>query len=277
MTRLERQTVEAHRLWATQLAAALEPDRARIETRLHTLVRQQGREQHTRRSRHQNRADIAGRPEIEETASPSPRTEARLSPIPGMADLSPIQTPDLENAEEFFSEQGHVLSSASVLECTRLFPSYLAGGIKRYLRPNNAGAFAAAVSMWLPQHGWSGCLLKVEVMSSKIDYIARELFGAHLEAENGCRYIYLSGGSRVVPNPRLTLRGCRIDMLPLILGSVIADAILATQACQTDIKEGRDRTGCVTMVVSRAADKEAEVYALLDLEKGVVIRDKLYR
>lgn len=277
MTRLEHQTVEAHRLWATQLATALEPDRTRNDTRLHTLVRQPGRERHTRRSRHQKRADAAGGPEISETASPSPRTEARLSPFPGIVDLSPIQTPNLDSSEEFFSEQGHVLSGASVLECTKLFPSYLAGAVKRYPRPRNAGAIAAAVSIWLPHRGWSGCLLKIEVISSKIDYIARELFGAHLEAENGCRYIYLSEGSRVVPNPRLTLRDCRIDMISPILGSTIADAILPTEACQADLNEGRDRTGCVTMVVSQFADKEAEVYALLDLENGAMLRDKLYR
>lgn len=277
MTRIESQTVDAHRLWATQLATALGPDRTRIETRLQTLVRQHGRGHYTRRSGHHSTADTASGTVTEPVASPSPTTEARLSPFADVVDISPIQSPDLENAEDFFSEQAQVLSSASVLECTRLFPPYLAGAIKRYPSPSNAGAIAAAVSIWLPDRGWSGCLLKVEVISSKIDYIARELFGAHLEAENGRRYVYLSGGSRVVPNPRLTLRDCRIDMLPPILGSTITDAILATQACQGDLEEGRDRTNCVTMVVPRSADKVADVYALLDLENGAMLRDRLYR
>lgn len=277
MMRIERQTVEAHRLLATQLANALGPDKTRIETLLDTLVMQHGRRHHARRNSHHSMTDTAGGTDIEPIASLSPRTEARLSPFPGIVDLSPIQTPDLDNAEEFFSEQVHVLSSAPILACTRIFPFYLAGAIKRYPKPSNAGAIAAGVSIWLPHGGWSGCLLKIEVTSSKIDYIARELFGAHLEVDNGRRYIYLAGGSRVVPNPQLILRDCRIDMLPPILGSTITDAILATQACQVDLNEGRDCTNCVTMVVSRAADKEAEVYALLDLEHGTKLRDKLYR
>lgn len=66
-------------------------------------------------------------------------------------------------------------------------------------------------------------------------------------------------------------------MLPPILGSTITDAILATQACQVDLKEGRDCTNCVTMVISRAANNVVEFYAWFELERGMKLRDKLYR
>lgn len=205
MMQIEHQTVEPHRLFEPQLTTALGPDKTRTETLLDTLVMPYGRGRHTKQNSYHSRADTAGGPDIEPIASPPPRIEARLSPFPGIVDLSPIRTPDLDNAGEVFSEQGHVLSSASILACTRTFPSYLAGAIKRYPRPSNAGAIATGVSIWLSHRGWSEYLLKVEVASSKIDYIAREPFGAHLEADRGRRYIYFSGRSRVVPNPRLIL------------------------------------------------------------------------
>lgn len=119
--------------------------------------------------------------------------------------------------------------------------------------------------------------MKLEVISSKVQYIARELFGAHLEVDNGRLYFYLSGGSRVLPDPRLILRDCRIDALQPLLGSTITDAILATQECQVDLNEGRDCTKCVTMVFFRTAAEGAEIYALLGLEDGAKLRDKLYR
>lgn len=118
--------------------------------------------------------------------------------------------------------------------------------------------------------------MTVEVTSSKIDHIARELFGAHLEAEDGFRYLYLSGGAMATPGPRLFLKGCRLDVLRPFFGGHVADAIRATQACQRDIEEGRDYTSCVSMAINHAADLPAQVSATLRLKEGALLRDRLY-
>lgn len=280
LAQLERETVDARRQWATRLATALEAHRTHIETVLEiSRARQPPRRHNAAEIRGSH--DDTGRETDAEPVAPSlsgTQLEARrLAPLPVAADPPPRQTPDMANAPEFFCEQSGFVGNASVLECTRLFPAYLAGAIKRYPNPSDAGAFTAGVSISLPRDVWSGCLIKFEVISSKVGYIARELFGAHLEMDDGCHYFYLSGGSRVLPDPRLILRDCRMDVLPSLFGSTITDAIMATEEYQNDLKEGRDCTKCITMTVFRTAVQGADIYAMVDLNHGVMLRERLYR
>lgn len=263
LARIEAQPVEARQALAKELATVLEDDRARIERVLETTAQRASRSRQGRQA----------------SAESSPADADTPEPIA----VSPVRTLDrphastrrlyMDNAEECF-EQGHVLVDASVSECIQLFPSYLAGAVRRIAGPGQT--IKAAVSIVLPYRDWTDCILRVEVISSKIDHIARELFGAHLEVEDGARYLYLHGGSMATPDPRLILRGCRLDVLRPFFGACVADAIRATQACQRDINEGRDHTRCVSMGINRAADSTAEVYAALRLKEGALLRDRLW-
>lgn len=278
---IEEQPVEARRALATQLTTALEPDRARIEGRLQTST------YHLRRNRRgpprresptavMNHADI---PDILTPVSPTQASDRRpsvASPV-FRGDPSPApQALDLRNMAQYFSAPGHALGHAAISECTRLFPTYFAGAIKRYPLPDNADVMAAAVSITLPHPGWTGCLMRIEVVGSKVDHIAQELFGVHCEVEDGCRYIYLPGGSKAAPDPRLVLRDCRLSPLHHFFGARVADAILTTPTCQMDIKEGRDHTICVSMVVPFSLDDTGEIYALLCDGDAALLRDSLY-
>lgn len=282
ISRLEEQPVEVRRALARRLTTALEPERARIERLLETTT------YHARRNR-QGPSSIESSPAADDHADaldaptlvmPTRASDLQLGPAspPFRADLLPSasQTMDLRNTAQYFSEPGHALAHAVVSKCTRLFPPYFGGAIRRYPHPDNADVIAAAVSITLPRPGWTGCLMRIEVIGSKIDHIAQELFGIHLEAEDGYRYIYLPAGSRAAPDPRLVLRDCRLDALHRFFGARIADAIRTTPTCQRDIKEGRDHTSCVSMVVPSAVDDTGEIYALLCQNDAALLRDELY-
>lgn len=269
IARLEEQTAESRRALARQLAMALESDRARIERVLETIV------QHARRSRYHRRQSSMESSGADNRLD-TPDTLAVASSTRTLGLPRSISATSMRDAAEYFSEHWHVLTNASVSECIRIFPTYLAGAIKRYTQQDNTDAVVAAVSITLPYCGWTGCLMRIEVVSSKIDHLARELFGVHLEVDDGFRYIYLPGGSRVAPDPRLALRDCRLGLLRQIFGSPVADAILATQMCQRDMKEGRDYTSCVSMVIPSAMDGTAKIYALLRLKDGALLRDRLF-
>ena len=45
------------------------------------------------------------------------------------------------------------------------------------------------------------CIIIIEVTSNKIKYITIKLFGAHLEADIGLRYIYLDTSAKILTNP----------------------------------------------------------------------------
>lgn len=283
---LEEQPIEVQQAFARHLTSALEHERERIEGILETGTYHASR-QRQRRSNIESSATAHNHTDTPDTptfASPtleSPIKAAEFRPSaawsPFQGDLSPApQAMDLLNMAQYFSEPGQALVHAVIAECTRLFPPYFAGAIKRYPLPENADIIAAAVSTTLPRAGWNACLMRIEVAGSKIDHIARELFDVHLEAEDGCRYICVPGGSKIAPNPHLILRNGRLDRLHRFFGARVADAIRSTQTCQMEIKEGRDHTSCVSIEIPSAVDDTGYIYALLCESDAALLRESLY-
>lgn len=278
--------MEIQQAFARHLASALEHERERIERILETGTYHASRH----RQRQSNTESSATAPNHTETPDiPTVASPTLTSPIqapefqpsaawpPFQGDLSPApQAMDLRNMAQYFSEPGDALVHAVISECTRLFPPYLSRAIRRYPRPQNADIIAAAVSITLPRAGWTACLMRIEVVGSKVDHIARELFDVHIEAEDGFRYIYLPGGSTVAPEPRLVLRDCRLDRLHRFFGARVADAIRTTPTCKMDIKEGRDHTSCVSMAIPSAVDDTGDIYALLCQSDAELLRESLY-
>ena len=283
---LEEQPIEVQQAFARHLASALEHERERIEGILETATYHASRH----RQRQSNLESCATAPDHTNTPdTPILASPTLASPIgvsgfrpsaawpPFRGDLSPApQAMDLRNMAQYFSEPGHALVHAVISECTRLFSPYFAGAIRRYPLPQNADIMAAAVSITLPRPGWTACLMRIEVIGSKINHIAQELFDVHIEVEDGCRYIYLPGGSTVSPDPRLILRDCRLDRLHRFFGARVADAIRTTPTCQMDIKEGRDNTSCVSMAIPSDVDDTGDIYALLCQSDAELLRESLY-
>lgn len=284
---VEQQDIEARRGLARQVATALEPERKRIEDIIQAATI------HARRKRPSpsvtvgsaavnNHVGSLGIPiPVALTQAPGPQPVAASPAVRGEGSrvLQASQAPqgiDLRNPAQYFAEPWDAQSHAVVSECTSLFPPYLAGAIRRHPLAYNADVLAAAVSIMLPHSGVPECLMKIEVVSSKLDHIAQELFGAHLEAEEGCRYVYLQGGSKAAPDLRLGLRDCRLDRLHHFFGDPIADAIRATPKCQRDVKEGHDRTSCVSMSVPSAVEDTGIIYALLCQSDAAWITETLF-
>lgn len=118
--------------------------------------------------------------------------------------------------------------------------------------------------------------MALDITDNKVEHIAKELFDVHLETTAGLRYVYLPGGAKVLPNPKLTLRGCRYDIISSVFGPHASSAIAASPTYQDDIKQGRDRTGCVSMVISHRALEGAIIFASLGPREGTLIGDRLY-
>lgn len=95
----------------------------------------------------------------------------------------------------------------------------MATSIRRKADPDGAQGLVATVSLTLrDSEGLS--MLQLEVLDNKVEHIARELFGAHLESADGMRYIYLGHGTaKVIPNPSLILKGCRPAIIRQFFGA----------------------------------------------------------
>lgn len=260
---IEAQTVESRRTFASQVAIAIQPERERIESIIKTSRQQPDR---GRRSRLPEGDEDHREQQAEDTPE-------NIPPTPGASASCSVD--DQQNATAWVAEASGAtgpegfLTNASIAECARLFPPYMAASINRKADPTDARGLVAAVSIT------SEGLLQLEVANNKVEHIAKELFGAHIETGNGLRYIYLHGTTKAMPNPSLILKGCRPGAIRELLGARIAEAVSTTDAFQKELREGRGDTDCVSMSVPREALDSAEICILLPSSEAALLRAKL--
>lgn len=180
----------------------------------------------------------------------------------------------------YMAEDKHVLIDASLAGATRLFPRALSNSIRRVPHSRNKNILVAAISTIFPSEpevtDKFGCQMALEITADKVTHLARELFGAHLETKAGLRYIILSSGSKILPNPKFTLQGCPFAIMPSVFGVDASKAMATSPKYQEDNNEWRDTTDCVSMEISLRADEGAVIYVSMGLWEGTRIREKLY-
>lgn len=170
---------------------------------------------------------------------------------------------------------GRLFTNASIAECTWLFPFYIATAIKRKANPDDAQGLVAAVSLTLKDAEGLG-QLQLDVTGNKVEYLAKELFGAHFESEAGIRYMHLGHGTtKAIPNPSAILKGGRSTAIRDLFGAEVAEGVFASGLYQRKVKEGRGEcTDCLSMTV--VGMDSAEICILLFYEEAVLLRTKLY-
>jgi hypothetical protein len=294
LDRIEGQSVESRRVLAERLSARIEPAQ---RERFHRASRPAGSSRGTetglasregsrdtrdnqpaRESSQQSETGTAGPDSTTRQLTPeqTPQLTASATTRPFVSPVSMSTSTGVLNPIELFSEDQHVLKYASIAACAAIFPPYLARAIVIRALPDNSDLLGAAVSMALPFQGFTKCLVRVEVASSKVQHIALDLFGAQLETERGVRYLYQPNGQKVTPYPRLLLREGRLDSISGFFGSEVAGAISATPIYKTDSRGGKEYTSCVSMAISSVADDSADIFIMLWPREGMVLRDRLY-
>jgi len=184
------------------------------------------------------------------------------------------------DSSDCFAEDEHVLVNASLAEATRLLPRDLSNAIKRNPDPKNENILVAAISMTFPNGSFTdkfGCQMALEVTDDKVQYLAWELFEVRLETRAGLRYVcFADSGSKILPNPKFTLQGCRRKIISSTFGPEMSNAITTSPLYQDDARQWRDCTDCVSMVISHQAHDGAVIFVSLGLWEGARIKKKLY-
>lgn len=211
------------------------------------------------------------------TSSVTPTAaHTRLTFLDSSSSEQPPVRPSVEPGDSA-GDQGE--TNASVAAAIQLFPSELANSIRRIPDPKCTGALVAAV--WIafpppPDLNKIQCTMSLELTDEKVQYYAWELFRVRTETKDGLQYIY-DGGAKVLPNPKTTLQGCRREVTRFIFGNETADGIAANPIYQDEERQGRDRTDCISMVISQQACEGAIIYIRLGEREGTEIKKKLYR
>ncbi|KAF5126253.1 hypothetical protein E5D57_010949 [Metarhizium anisopliae] len=189
-----------------------------------------------------------------------------------------ISAGSLEATSGNAAEYEHVLVNASLAETIRLVPPSLSDAIRRIPDPGDENGLVAAISMSFPNvRSNFGCQMALEIVENKIDNLARDLFDVKLETIAGLRYVCLSGGAKILPNPKFTIRGSRLNVISEVFGREITSAVAASPAYQEELKQWRGRTDCVWMVISHKANDKAQLCLSMELFEGTLIQRKLYR
>lgn len=187
-------------------------------------------------------------------------------------DQTPLHTPiDL-------AEYDHVLCNASLEKATKLLPRALSNAIRTNPNPKDEKTLVADISMTFPNGqllNMDHCQMTLRLVKEKVAHLAWVMFDTKLETMDGLRY-FCVGEQKMLPNPKLTLKGCRLDILLSIFGSGLTDAIKASPICQDEVKRMRSHTDSVSMVISHRAQDGADIYVALGLYGGTTIKEQLY-
>ena len=172
-----------------------------------------------------------------------------------------------------------VLVNPPLERVKHLFPANLFNSIKRYHDPENKNVVVASISISFPNELLResvGCRMSLEVTADKVQHLARDLFDARLEVEDGVQYL-CSGCVKVTPIPKLTLTGCKRNVLSSTFGSETFHGIETSYRYQYEAMHLWDTTECVAMVISASAQEGAVIYISLGLWEGTAIKDKLFK
>lgn len=285
LVRLEGLPVKDRQAAAVQLAAALEPDRARVEQLV--LAACQWTKNSGRKRRHSTASADLDETEIHQgnmdvdhgPGVPSPRQPIPLSSseviLPrlqqdGLQQDEALPKQDTSELSEEVFDHKHIFVNASVTACNRFFPEFLAGAIKQNPKPDRTSV--AAVSITFPRGDDERAFFSIEVMPHKVEHIAWELFRAQFESVAGLRYLYL-GRTRVVPTQSVVLQCCRVRAIHSMFGTDLAAAICASPLYEEERLEENDCTNCISMVVPTTGC--ANICISLHLREGSKLKDML--
>lgn len=171
-------------------------------------------------------------------------------------------------------EGQRVITNASLQGIAKTFDPYMSGAIRKINQKDSV--LTAAVTMAFPPWALLDCLMSLDVLPSKVQYLAMALFKVRVESEGQIRFVSFKDGVRLVPNPELTLKGVQDEAISEVFGDGIHQAITACRMRKKELREGNKVTECVSMILTGKHDEGAILNLALGLEEGIRIRRLLY-
>ncbi|KAI1860407.1 hypothetical protein JX265_009806 [Neoarthrinium moseri] len=170
----------------------------------------------------------------------------------------------------------------SALNVGKIFPEYMTDAIFMMETGNadtNKAVYEASITMTFPDSPIrkQDCVMSMIIKHTKLEYLARRLFGAHTETEGEFRYLRLESGGQAWPGPELWLRRCQHEAVTLVFGKAIGKAIETSEFRISEINSGRlNTTECVTLSMPQRRDHNAMLNLVLNLSQAHQIRKMLF-
>lgn len=180
-----------------------------------------------------------------------------------------VQSPPSYPPEQATSTTLHSLSNPNYARLASLVPSYLHGAVKSHDKK-------AEVSLSFPPSG--NCSICLSILPNKVQYLALQMFGRHVETMGSMRYFLEENGSKSIPEPRQRLVGISTDVnLFKYFGSMLCEGIQASTVRTEEISNGLlNLTECVAMVISNDAAECAYLYITVATYVGIDVYTQLF-
>jgi hypothetical protein len=152
-----------------------------------------------------------------------------------------------------------------------IFPSYMCSAIKK-------NGDRAALSMTFPLGFYSHGVvcMNLTILANKIEYLAMELFGVHIEAESGSRHILLGNGARLLLRSDLLMQGGSGEHIVQVLGLALSHGIDVCPSRMEEIIQAITRTRCVSMQITPNAEEDGNLGLLIEESEAYSIKQKLF-
>jgi hypothetical protein len=149
-----------------------------------------------------------------------------------------------------------------------LFPQYMCSAVTKV-------GDQAKVEMVFPYTLGMVCMSLV-ILSNKIEYVAMELFGTHVESEGGYRVVIQENGGRLMPQPELVISGAPDKAISKLLGSDMSNFIKVSPARKKELKQGILITRFVTMRISCDPQEDGILNINIGEAEGYLVKRTLF-
>lgn len=177
--------------------------------------------------------------------------------ISGFPVTQPLAFVDHSRSERVTAQQSSAASPAAGFPDAKHLPSIFPPHICRSIVKTAA---KAEVEVTPSQNANASCL-KLSIYSTKVQYLARELFGVDIDNEGGRMFVrFESGASAQVDTLRLT--GARLETLEKCFGPTTTAVIQSSSRYLAELAQGQITTDCVSFVIQGCTG----LHSLLSLE-----------
>ncbi|KAF2812796.1 uncharacterized protein BDZ99DRAFT_381295 [Mytilinidion resinicola] len=163
------------------------------------------------------------------------------------------------------------VSDPATSRIAHVFPQYMCGAIRK------KGGDTATITIVFPRspNGDVSCYMCLGIMANKIQYIAMELFGTHLETDGRLWNIFQENGGRVIPHT-VDIQDAQEKGTTKLLGAETCHAIAMSPIRKEEVKQGILDTACVTLRITSNCHDDGILSLNLGLEEGFRLKEMLF-
>jgi hypothetical protein len=119
--------------------------------------------------------------------------------------------------------------------------------------------------------------MSLSILPNKVQYLAMELYGVHVESDGGYRYFVLDNGVRILVGHEDVLQGANERAITRLLGPEPSVALSKSPLRKEEIRQGKLETNGVFLRMPGSCEQNSILNLCLGLDEAYCLKDALFR